>query len=454
MSTRPLTILSCLFILAAGTGCPQGDLPDTPDASQTPPVDMSPALDMRADEDASPVFPQEDMHAPDMAVVAPDMSSGEDMSLEQDFPVMLTTRGGEFGGVLNPRQRVVISLAANMADRVTIWLRQEDGSDWNPYLAISEQGAQEPMVYGNPGGNVDASIPYRSSELEEGWEFWNAGTYDLILSNLSDVPAPFSFTLECKGGPCGQDPNDRDGDGVPNAQDNCPDLPNPNQNDADEDMLGDLCDPDSGVDPYENLSDDALTQAMRTTHQSTHKQYSYDSARDFMFEVVDNINGSVECVYTGTVIMTTTRPSGTLMNTEHTWPQSRGAKYLPEKSDLHHLFPSVPGANTRRSNNYFGVVTSVDWEEGGSELGFDESGEKRFEPRAAHRGNVARALFYFAAVYDKPIEPYEEVVLRQWHLDDPVDARERERNQAIANIQLTRNPFIDYPELVSRVSDF
>jgi hypothetical protein len=35
---------------------------------------------------------------------------------------------------------------------------------------------------------------------------------------------------------------DRDGDGVPNQKDNCPDLHNPNQSDADQDGAGDVCD--------------------------------------------------------------------------------------------------------------------------------------------------------------------------------------------------------------------
>lgn len=36
---------------------------------------------------------------------------------------------------------------------------------------------------------------------------------------------------------------DSDGDGVPDDADNCPDDPNPNQEDADLDLIGDICDP-------------------------------------------------------------------------------------------------------------------------------------------------------------------------------------------------------------------
>ncbi|MSP61750.1 MAG: hypothetical protein EXR72_15730 [Myxococcales bacterium] len=39
------------------------------------------------------------------------------------------------------------------------------------------------------------------------------------------------------------DPKDPDGDGIPTAMDNCPDKANPDQKDADMDLKGDLCDP-------------------------------------------------------------------------------------------------------------------------------------------------------------------------------------------------------------------
>ena len=42
-------------------------------------------------------------------------------------------------------------------------------------------------------------------------------------------------------------PLDRDYDGVPNLEDNCPDDPNPNQEDLDGDLIGDVCDPCNGL---------------------------------------------------------------------------------------------------------------------------------------------------------------------------------------------------------------
>ena len=66
----------------------------------------------------------------------------------------------------------------------------------------------------------------------------------------SDVPSTAtlsSVALEIPvveaNGAGGGGPTDTDGDGVTDQQDNCPDVPNPDQADADGDGLGDACDP-------------------------------------------------------------------------------------------------------------------------------------------------------------------------------------------------------------------
>jgi hypothetical protein len=50
-------------------------------------------------------------------------------------------------------------------------------------------------------------------------------------------------------------PNDLDGDGIPNDQDNCPLVSNPNQADMDGDGIGDACDPDIDGDGIPNELD-------------------------------------------------------------------------------------------------------------------------------------------------------------------------------------------------------
>jgi hypothetical protein len=47
-----------------------------------------------------------------------------------------------------------------------------------------------------------------------------------------------------------------------------------------------------------------------------------------------------------------------------------------------------------------------------------------------------------------------EIHFRNWHISDPVDADEEQRNEDIYDLQYNRNPFIDHPEFVERISSF
>ncbi len=148
--------------------------------------------------------------------------------------------------------------------------------------------------------------------------------------------------------------------------------------------------------------------------------------------------------------------SGNIINTEHTWPQSRFTTRFPketQKSDLHHLFPSDSQINSHRSSLRFGNV--VDEMEHlkcpQNKLGKQSSGETVFEAPAAHKGNIARAIFYFAVRYQMRVSPTEEAALREWNKEDPVDAAEFERNNGIESLQGNRNPFIDFADLADHI---
>jgi hypothetical protein len=153
-------------------------------------------------------------------------------------------------------------------------------------------------------------------------------------------------------------------------------------------------------------------------------------------------------------------PDDTVLNVEHTWPQSRFNPRMnrdAQKSDLHHLYPSDSEMNSARGNLWFAEITTPTRKLRcpQNRIGFVNGlNDEFFEPPAAHRGHIARALFYFSIRYHIPISQFEEAVLRKWHREYPVDAFEFARNDAVMRIQGNRNPFIDYPQLADLISRF
>lgn len=148
------------------------------------------------------------------------------------------------------------------------------------------------------------------------------------------------------------------------------------------------------------------------------------------------------------------------INTEHTWPQSRFSGRYPtdlQKSDLHHLFPTDAEMNSIRGNYKFAEVDQPARQLKCPIAKFgrvEGKGQFYFEPPVNHKGNVARALFYFSIRYQIQIDADEEEFLRRWNRMDPVDVAEFERNEEIMKLQGNRNPFVDHPQLADRIADF
>jgi endonuclease I len=204
----------------------------------------------------------------------------------------------------------------------------------------------------------------------------------------------------------------------------------------------------------QNLSDQALKSALKTTLGTGYNSLGYTLARDNMYGTIDNDGGDVTCVYTGRMATFNTRAGANSnnFNTEHTFPQGFFSQAEPMRSDLHHLFPTDVTANSQRGNDPFGVVSGTpSWQNGGS-----KSGGGTFEPRDAHKGAAARAMMYFVIRYQDYANHFapQEAVLRSWHNTFPPVGGDIARNNAIAALQTARNPFVDYPQLEQRIYSF
>jgi len=171
-------------------------------------------------------------------------------------------------------------------------------------------------------------------------------------------------------------------------------------------------------------------------------------------------------------------------NREHTWPKSYGfpddgSTNLPY-SDCHMLMICDDGYNSSRSNNYYDNCpagsASYPTDNYNGQVGTNFRSTLGWETWTGRRGDVARAQFYADVRYagDAGAEPdliltdnaglilvtgsnssvaYMGLLqtLIQWHNEDPVDDRERNRNDIVHSYQGNRNPFIDHPEFVAYI---
>ncbi len=179
------------------------------------------------------------------------------------------------------------------------------------------------------------------------------------------------------------------------------------------------------------LAGDELRKALHEYAAAGHDPLSYRRAREIVYWQLHNEAGQVVTIYERRRLELGSGewPDSELINTEHLWPQSRGAGTGPAKSDLFHIRPSVPRVNSVRSNLPFGSpIAPFDHDAvSGWRQGHEADGDEVFLPPPGVRGDVARAMFYFAIRYEKPIDDDEEEDLRRWHTEDPVDEAERIR---------------------------
>jgi hypothetical protein len=190
--------------------------------------------------------------------------------------------------------------------------------------------------------------------------------------------------------------------------------------------------------------------------------FLYKTTLMSQFEVKDTTNGQsyVTCCYSGEnkVFNDPFDWSDNNYSREHTYAHSWMGTFpcndpeQEEYADQHNLYPAnLPNANSPRSNLPLEDISGdVVFNYLGGSVGYNENGQLVYEPRASHKGNAARAIFYMATCYTGnggnnwavPTNQSAESLVN-WHFNDLPDDYEIARHEYIFNLQNNRNPYID-----------
>lgn len=217
------------------------------------------------------------------------------------------------------------------------------------------------------------------------------------------------------------------------------------------------------------------------------RYYDYDASNNtYLLDIYsNNPSGTTAYHYTLNNIISSASAEGLGWNREHMMPQSSFNSAYPMYSDLFFVVPTDARINQLRSNYPYGKAGSTVYYNftNGSKQALNGTPNatytgRVYEPIDEFKGDVARALLYFAVRYEgklnsfnystnandptkdqnplngteeKAYEDWYVAMLLNWHQQDPVSQREIDRNNAVFSIQKNRNPFIDHPEWVSQI---
>jgi len=156
--------------------------------------------------------------------------------------------------------------------------------------------------------------------------------------------------------------------------------------------------------------------------------------------------------------------SCTSWNREHVWPNSRGGgsggsagSPYPD-ADIYMPRPTISSENSNRGNSAYvtDMAHSSDGWDPVTAFGVDGCYKGK-----SIRGEAARIIFYCMTVNSKLVLN-ESVAcngnnmgkltdLLEWHVDNPINERELNRNNGGQYLQGNRNAFVDHPEYVCQV---
>ena len=218
-----------------------------------------------------------------------------------------------------------------------------------------------------------------------------------------------------------------------------------------------------------------LRSEVRDLITSTHKNYTSYSGLASAFKTADadvNKSGNIIWFYSGTsVSFDGFGGSVGATNREHVWPKDGGNAFSETTecgSDAHHLRPTETQLNSARGSLSFDEVsqTTANIVKQNGSTSYDNLCYKSggfFYPGEGYRGATARILMYVQTRWGDRFDLHfvdssgksktigKISTLMKWHLTEPVTDEEIRRNEAVYKIQGNRNPFIDHPELASKI---
>ncbi len=219
---------------------------------------------------------------------------------------------------------------------------------------------------------------------------------------------------------------------------------------------------------FPDLSGAELLDAVQSNY-TPNLILSYAEARDTLYSKIDVENDSVRGIYTTYAVFLdpVQDPTSVLfaggINTEHIYPQGRGATDgTPAYRNMHHLAASRVEVNQDRGNLPFSEISdnaTDNWYYKDLKIStipasginnYSEGTSQFFEPRESVKGNVARAMFYIHAIYRDQVMAVDPTFFEEqrqnlciWHFNDPVDNSELWRTEQIAIYQDGKeNPFV------------
>lgn len=214
-------------------------------------------------------------------------------------------------------------------------------------LSAGDPDTGDVVTIGNlglPSGASFASTPGNPATATFSWTptAGQTGSYILVFTATDDgfpalsAPARTYFVTVVV--------TDGDGDGVPDSSDNCPTVPNPNQEDADGDGVGDACDPDRDGDGVANETDNC---------PDTANADQADSDFDGVGDACDSTFDSTASKVTGGGSTTPDNNFG--FNAQSSGSTAKGnVNYLDKAAGKHLKGAEVTGV--ARSGNEFSIV--------------------------------------------------------------------------------------------------